>query len=117
MRRTAFTPRISVASRIAAAKHHQRGGTIPGVHYGTGLLGNLLAHVKSAAIPTLKAIGKAALPLAKEAIAAGMASEGTLKQRMKRAAQSAATKENLLALAKAGAQGAVNRPLLVARPF
>ena len=110
MRRTAFTPRISVASRVATAKHHQRGGTLPGVHYGTGLLGNLLAGIKTAAVPALKAIGKAALPMAKEALAAGMASEGTVKQRLKKAAQAAATKENLMALAKSGVQGAMNRP-------
>ena len=110
MRRTAFVPRISVASRVATAKHHQRGGTLPGVQYGTGFFGNLLSGLKSVAVPALKAIGKAALPMAKQALVAGIASEGTVKQRLKKAAQAAATKENLMALAKSGAQGAMSRP-------
>ena len=110
MRRTAFTPRISIASRVAAAKHHQRGGTLPGVQYGTGFFGSLLSGLKSVAVPALKAIGKAALPMAQEALAAGLSTKGPMKQRLKAAAQSATQKKNLVALAKAGAHGAMSRP-------
>ena len=35
VRRTAFVPRVSVANRVAKAKQHLRGGTLPGVQYGT----------------------------------------------------------------------------------
>ena len=110
MRRTAFAPRISVASRVATAQHHQRGGTLPGVQYGTGFFGNLLSGLKSVAVPALKAIGKAALPMAQEALAAGLSAKGPMKQRLKAAAQSATKKKNLVALDKAGLHGAMSRP-------
>ena len=110
MRRTAFTPRISVASRVATAKHHQRGGALPGVQYGTGFFGNLLSGLKSVAVPALKAIGKAALPMAQEALAAGLSAKGPMKQRLKAAAQSATQKKNLVALGKASLHGALSRP-------
>ena len=108
--RVPYRPRITVAGFKSAAKHHQRGGTLPGVQYGTGFFGNLLSSGLKMAVPALKAIGKAALPMAKEALAAGMASEGTVKQRLKKAAQTAASKKNLIALAKTGASGAMSRP-------
>ena len=92
------------------ARAHQKGGTLPGVMYGTGFFGNLLSGIKKMAVPALMAIGKAALPMAKEALAAGMGTEGTMKQRLKAAAQTAASKNNLLTLAKAGASGAMARP-------
>ena len=110
MRRTAFTPRISVASRVATAKHHQQGGTLRGVQYGTGFFGSLLSDLKSVAVPALKAIGKAALLLAQEALAAGLSAKGPIKQRLKVAAQSATQKKNLVALSKASLHGTMSRP-------
>ena len=107
MRRTAFVLRISVASGVATAKHQQRGRTLPGVQYGTGFFGNLLSSLKSVAV---KAIRKAALPMAQEALAAGLSAKGPIKQRLKAAAQSATQKKNLVALGKAGLHGAMNRP-------
>ena len=92
MKRAAFTPWISIASRI------------------TGFFGNLLSGLRSVAVPALKAIGKAALPMAQEALTAGLSVKGPMKQRLKAAAQSAAQKKNLVALAKAGAHGAMDRP-------
>ena len=112
MTRVPFKPRITVASRIALAQHHQRGGTLPGVQYGSGFFGSLLSGLKKIALPALKAIGKAALPMAQEAITAGLSAKGPLKQRLKKAAQTASRKGNLIALAKAGAHGA-----MMARPF
>ena len=110
MRRTAFVPRISVASHVATAKHHQPGGTLLGVQYHTGYFGNLISSLKSVAVPALKAIGKAALPMAQEALAAGLSAKGPIKQRLKAAAQSATKKQNLVALGKAGLHGAMSRP-------
>ena len=107
MRRTAFTPRISVDSRVATAKQHQRGGTLPGLQYGTGFYGSLLSGLKSVAVPALKVIGKAALPMAQEALAAGLSAKGPMNQRLK---ASATKKKNLLSLGKAGIHGAMNRP-------
>ena len=108
--KTPYNPRISVASRVALAKHHQRGGTLPGLQYGSGFFGNILSGLKSIAVPTIKAIGNAALPMAKEALTAGLSSDGSMKQKLNAAAQSAAKKENLMALAKAGASDAMSRP-------
>ena len=110
MRRTAFVPRILVASRIATAKQHQRGGTLLSVQYGTGFFGNLLSGLKLVTVPALKAIGKAALPMAQEVLAAGLSAKGPMKQQLKAAAQSATQKKNLVALVKAGMHGAMNRP-------
>ena len=110
MTRIPFKPRISVNARVALAQRHQRGGTLPGVQYGTGFFGSLLSGLKKVALPALKAIGKAALPMVQEGLAAGLTAKGPLKTRLKKAAQSATTKKNLLALAKAGASGAMARP-------
>ena len=112
MTRIPFKPRISASARVALAQHHQRGGTLPGVQYGTGFFGSVLSGLKKFAIPALKAIGKAALPMAREAITAGLSAKGPLKQRLKKAAQTATQKKNLISLAKAGATGA-----MMARPF
>ena len=110
MTRVPFKPRITVASRVALAQHHQRGGTLPGVQYGTGFFGSLLPGLKKVALSTLKAIGKAALPMLGEAVTAGLSSSGGLKQRLKKAAQTATQKKNLITLAKVGASSAMARP-------
>ena len=89
----------------------QKGGELPGVQYGSGFFGNLLQTAKTMALPALKEIAKAALPMAKKAVMAGLASKGTIKERLKAASQSALTKENLLHLAKTGGD------VIMARPF
>ena len=106
MRRTTFTPRIS----CSYGKTPPTRWILPGVQYGTGFFGNLLSGLKSVAVPALKAIGKAALPMAQEALAAGLSAKGPMKQRLKAAAQSATQKKNLVALGKAGLHGAMSRP-------
>ena len=108
MTRIPFKPRISANARVALARQHQRGGTLPGVQYGTGFFGSLLSGLKKVALPALKAIGKA-LPMAQEALTAGLTAKGPLKQRLKKAAQSATQKQNLIGLAKAGASGMMAR--------
>ena len=110
MTRIPFKPRISANARVALARQHQRGGTLPGVQYGTGFFGSLLSGLKKVALPALKTIDKAALPMAQEAITAGLTAKGPLKQRLKKAAQSATRKQNLIGLAKAGASGMMARP-------
>ena len=114
MSRTPVIPRISVASRVAAVKHLQRGGELPGVQHGTGFFGNLLSGLKTAAVSGLKEIGKAAIPMAKEALAAGLITKGPMKHRLRAAAQSATRRQNLVTLAKAGSRGA--RGAMI-RPF
>ena len=110
MRCTAFVPCISVASRVATGKHHQRGGTLPSVQYRTSFFGSLLSGLKSVAVSALKAIGKAALPMAQEALAAGLSTKGLMKQRLKAAAQSTTQKKNSVTLGKAGLHGTMNQP-------
>ena len=102
MTRIPFKPRISVASRIALAQHHQRGGTLPGVQYGTGFFGSLLSGLRNVALP--------ALPLVQEAVSAGLSAKGPMSHRIRKAAQVATQKKTLIALAKAGASGAMARP-------
>ena len=88
----------------------QRGGVLPGVQYGSGFFGNLLKAAKTVALPALKAVARAALPMAKQAIMAGLASDGSVKDRLRAAGQTALTKKNLVGLAKAGRKAAMARP-------
>jgi len=88
----------------------QKGGELPGVQYGSGFFGNLMSGLKRIALPTLKAVGRAALPMAKEALMAGLQSEGSVKQRLRAAGQTALTKRNLVTLAKAGRKSVMARP-------
>ena len=60
----------------------------------------------------LKRIAKAALPMAKQALMTGLATEGSVKDRLKAAGQSALSKKNLVGLAKAGGKAA-----MMSRPF
>ena len=83
---------------------------MPGVQYGSGFFGNLLKAAKTMALPALKAVAKAALPMAKQAVMAGLAADGSVKDRLKAAGQTALTKKNLVGLAKAGRKGAMARP-------
>ena len=83
---------------------------MPGIQYGTGFFGSLLSGLKSIAVPAMKAIGKAALPMVQKALAAGLSAKGPMKQRLKAAAQTATNKKNLIALDKAGMHGAMSRP-------
>ena len=85
---------------------------MPGVQYGSGFFGNLVSGLKRIALPALKAIGKAALPMAKEAILSGLSDKGSDKESLKSAGQTALTKKNLVGLAKAGGKAA-----MVRRPF
>ena len=97
-------------SNASRALWLQHGGELPGVVYGAGYLGNLVSGLKRIALPALKAIGKAALPMAKEALMAGLKSEGSVKKRLKAASQTALTKQNLTSLAKAGRKSVMARP-------
>ena len=83
---------------------------MPGVQYGSGFFGNLVSGLKRIALPALKAIGKAALPMAKEALVSGLAAKGSIKDRLKAASQTALTKNNLMGLAKAGGKAAMACP-------
>ena len=90
----------------------QKGGSLPGVQYGNGLFfDNFLQKEKTLALPALKELAKVGLPMAKKAVMAGLASKGTVKERLKAASQSALSKENLMGLAKTG------RDVIMARPF
>ena len=97
-------------SKSSRALWLQKGGELPGVQYGSGFFGNLVSGLKRMAIPALKAVGKAALPMAKEALMAGLKSDGSVKKRLKAAGQTALTKRNLVSLAKAGRKAAMARP-------
>ena len=88
----------------------QKGGELPGVQYGSGFFGNLISGLKKIALPALKAVGKAALPMAKEALISGLSAKGSVKDRLKAAGQSALTKNNHVSLAKAGGKAAMARP-------
>ena len=88
----------------------QKGGTLPGVQYGSGYFGDVLGGVKRYALPALKGIGKAALPMVQEALMKGMSTKGSVKDRLKAAGQTALTKQNLMGLAKAGKTAALARP-------
>ena len=106
--RTPFVLTTSTRSRHLHAKHFAEGGSLP--HYvqnGTGFFGNLFSTVKRIAMPVLKSVGRAALPIASKAISTALTSEGTVKSRMKAAAQSAMTKNNLMNLGRAAV-----RPIL-----
>ena len=48
--------------------------------------------------------------MAKQAVMAGFAADGSVKDRFKAAGQTALTKKNLVGLAKAGRKGAMARP-------
>ena len=109
--RTPVTLDTNTKSRHALHRHYQAGGLLP--HYvqgGTGFFGSLLGGLKSIAMPVLKSVAKAALPMAQQAIGAALSSEGSLKDRLKAGAQSAATKKNLMKLGRAGLSAA--RPIL-----
>ena len=99
-------------SKSTKIHYLQRGGELPGVQYGSGAFGNFFRAVKTAALPALKSVLKAALPMAKKAVMAGLAADGSVKDRLRAAGQSALTKKNLVGLAKAGRRGA-----MVKRPF
>ena len=48
----------------------------------------------------MEGVAKAALPMAQEAISAALTTKGPMKRRLKAAAQSATTKDNLLKLGR-----------------
>ena len=108
--RIPYIPNSSLKSRRILAQHLQMGGGLPGYQAGTGFFGNLLGMAKKMAMPVLKAVGKAALPIGQRAIAAALSKDGSIKDRLRAAAQSAGRKENLLSLGRAGLTAA--RPLL-----
>jgi hypothetical protein len=90
-------------SRHALNRHYQAGGALP--HYvqgGTGFFGSLLSGLKRVAMPVLKSVAKAALPMAQQAVSTALTTKGPLKQKLKAAAQGATTKQNLLKLGRAG---------------
>lgn len=89
-------------SRHNQAKYFQAGGALP--HYvqsGTGFFGNLFGGLRRLAMPVLKSIGKAVLPMASQAIETALTTNGSVKQRLKAAGQSALTKKNLTTIGKA----------------
>ena len=88
----------------------QKGGELPGVQYGSGFFGNLLQTAKTMALLALKVVAKAALPMAKKAVMAGLAADGSVKDRLRAAEQTALTKENLMGLAKTGGDAVMARP-------
>ena len=102
--RVPYLPGGSNASRNALVKHVQHGGELPGVQYGTGFFGNLWSGVKKFAIPVLKSVAKEALPMATQALSAGLGAKGGVKAKLKAAGQSAVRKDNLLRLGKAAAR-------------
>ena len=92
-------------SRHALHRHYQAGGALP--HYmqgGTGFFGNLWGGIKRVEAPVLKSVAKAALPMTQQAVSAALTTKGPMKQRLKAAAQTAATKQNLLKLGRAAAR-------------
>ena len=95
--------RVPYEAPSKATKIHylQRGGELPGVQYGSGIFGNMFKALKTAALPALKAVTKAALPMVK--------SDGSIADRLKAASQTSLTKENLMGLAQAGRRGAMVR--------
>ena len=98
----------------------QKGGELPGVQYGSGFFGNLMSGLKRIALPALKAVGKAALPMVKEAAMAGLAADGSIKDRLKATRQTALSKKNLVGLTKAGSRALrrnVSNKQRVVRPF
>ena len=98
-------------SRHALHRHYQAGGALP--HYvqgGTGFFSSLLGGLKRVAMPVLKSVAKAALPMAHQAVSAALTTKGPMKQRLKAAAQTASTKENLLRLGRAELTAA--RPIM-----
>ena len=62
------------------------------------------------AVPVLKSVAKAALPMAQQAISTAITTKGPLKQRLRAAAQTANTKQNLMRLGRSGIAGA--RPII-----
>ena len=104
MRVPYFPSHHGQSSRNAIAKHIQHGGDLPGVQYGTGFFGNLWSGVKKFAMPMLKSVAKEALPMATQALSAGLGTEGGLKAKLKAAGQSAIRKDNMLKLGKAAAR-------------
>ncbi len=102
--RVPYLPSGSQASRNNLTRHVQHGGELPGVQYGTGFFGNLWSWVKKYAIPVLKSVAKEALPMATQALSAGLGAKGNLKTKLKAAGQSAVKKENLIRLGKAAAR-------------
>ena len=98
-------------SRHDLQRHYQSGGALP--HYvqgGTGFFGNLFGGLKRIAMPVLKSMGRAALPMAQSAVSTALTTKGPLKARLRAAAQTATTKDNLLKLGRAGVTAA--RPFL-----
>ena len=102
--RVPYIPSGSQAGRQHIAKHIQRGGELPGVQYGIGFFGSLWNGVKNLAVPVLKSVAKEALPMAAQALSAGLGAKGGFKAKLKAAGQSAVKKENLLRLGKAAAR-------------
>ena len=97
-------------SKSTKIHYLQRGGELPGVQYGSGFFGNLFKTVKTMALPALKSVAKAALPMVKNAVTAGLAADGSISDKLKAAGQTALTKNNLLNLAQAGRRGAMGEP-------
>ena len=103
--RTPFVLTTDTRSRHVLGRHYKHGGSLP--HYmqgGTGFFGDLWGGIKRMAVPVMKNLGTAALPIASQAISAALTAKGPVKQRLKAAAQSAVTKQNLINLGRAAAR-------------
>ena len=109
--RTPFVLNTDTKTRHALQHHIQNGGMLQVyTQGGTGFFSNLYQGFKRIAMPVMKSVAKAALPMASQALSAGLSAQGNVKQRLKAASQSALTKKNLTTLAKAGYRAA--RPIL-----
>ena len=77
---------------------------------GRDFFGNIISGLKRIALPALKAVGKMALPMAKQALIAGLTTNSSVKSRLKAANQTALMKKNLMGLPKAGSCAVIARP-------
>ena len=102
--RVPYQPSSSQTTRNALVKHVQHGGELSGWQSGTGFFGNLWSGVKKFAVPVLKSVANEALPMATQALSAGLGAKGGVKAKLKAAGQSAVRKDNLLRLGKAAAR-------------
>ena len=106
--RVPYSPGGSQATRNTLVKYTQHGGELPGVQHGTGFFGNLWSGVKKYAIPVMKSVGKELgkemLPMATQALSAGLGAKGGAKAKLRAAGQSALRKDNLVRFTKATAR-------------
>ena len=99
--RVPFVLTRDTRSRHALGRHFAQGGSLPHYQEGTGFFGNLLGAAKRFAVPVLKSLAKEALPMVGQAVSTALSAKGPVKNRLKNAAQSVVTKNNLINLGRA----------------